>query len=418
MTRWIAILGVLLLAAGVGASLGVGVGASVGVGDPGEALLPIWPARAHEAALGAKGVVSELPGDPSAYRSVMVLLRADPELAREHARPLLERAGIEDPEAVAIGFEGDNAMFFIPPRHDADAPEGTRTLLFVSLREGTNGIERTWIAYEATSAAEVRGLAVIIPGTFGYPPDLYEAWSADLRERGWSVLRLLSQPSRFTERVRVRVGAGTGLEEGVRFAAHADDRTAECAYAVEHAARHAEALDPRLKDTPRAMLGFSGGAILAPAVVAREPQRYASVVLVAGGAHAARISIDSTFMKQYIRSALFDFTGPEAAADRAEFEDAYLRHATMDAYHAAARLHAGTRVLVIDGSRDRAVPFETSTLLFERLRRAGLAPLRRTYPTNHVMLFMALKDMLGDINTWLDGGELALPPGHEATPSP
>ncbi|MCW5758101.1 MAG: prolyl oligopeptidase family serine peptidase [Phycisphaeraceae bacterium] len=406
MTRFIAILGVLLLAAELRAT------------DPGEALLPIWPARAHEAALGAKGVVSELPGDPSAYRSVMVLLRADPGPAREHARPLLERAGIEDPDAVEIGFEGDNAMFFIPPRHDADAPEGTRTLLFVSLREGTNGIERTWIAYEATGATEVRGLAVIIPGTFGYPPDLYEAWSADLRERGWSVLRLLSQPSRFTERVRVRVGAGTGLEEGVRFAAHADDRTAECAYAVEHAARFVEGLDPRLKDTPRAMLGFSGGAILAPAVVAREPQRYASVVLVAGGAHAARISIDSTFMKQYIRSALFDFTGPEAAADRAEFEDAYLRHATMDAYHAAARLHAGTRVLVIDGSRDRAVPFETSTLLFERLRRAGLAPLRRTYPTNHVMLFMALKDMIADINTWLDGGELALPPGQEATPSP
>lgn len=394
--------------------------ARVVLADP-DTLAPVWPARAFERDLAAKGVVVELEYDPRAMISRMVAQRQANPTVRAHASLLLDRVGepARDTTPESVLGEGANAMVYDGVWVDKDAPASGRTLVFVSLREQRpHEIERTWMAYEPATTDGVEGLAVIIPGTFGYPAELYEKWSDDLRLRGWSVLRLLSQPSRFTERVDFRIGAGEGAARGAEFAAHADDRTAECAYAVEHAARHVEALDPRLQGKPRALLGFSGGAILAPAVVAREPDRYRHVVLVAGGAHAARISIDSTFMKQYIRSAMFEFSGPDAPADRAQFEDAYLRHASMDAYHAAARFDAGTRALVVDGSLDKAVPFATSTLLYERLEQSGLRPLRRTYPTNHVLLFMALQDMLDEINAWIDGGELALPPGQEARPSP
>jgi hypothetical protein len=75
-------------------------------------------------------------------------------------------------------------------------------------------------------------------------------------------------------------------------------------------------------------------------------------------------------------------------------------------------------VLVVDGSFDKAVPFASSAVMVDRFMAGGITPVRRTYPTNHVMLFVALSEMVGQINSWVDGGELGLPPGEEAQQSP
>ena len=406
---------------GVLSSLAITVGvASVAVAQPqAETLQPAWPSRAFEAELAGKGVVLELPGDPTAYRSVQVGAFRDGGDELWHKRLLMAELGeaAKDIDIHSIEPEGNNSLVFLAPADAEDAqPEGgVQTLLFASLRDTQPyELDRTWMAYEPATTEGVVGLAVIIPGTFGYPPELYEKWSLDLRDRGWSVLRLLSQPARFTERIVYEIEGGQGTRIGAEFASHADDRTAECAYAVESGAKWAESKDPRLASKPRAILGFSGGAILAPAVVAREPERYRTVALVAGGANAASISIDSTFMKQFIRSVEIRFTSGNRERSRAQFEASYLENATLDAYHAATSFGNGTRVLVLDGSFDKAVPFESSTLMFERLDAAGLEPIRRTYPSNHVMLFMALAEMMDEVNAWLDGGELALPPGQEA----
>lgn len=394
--------------------------AIVSLGDP-DPLAPAWPERAFEEELGGKGVVLELDGDPRRYRSFQVgfiLDRPDASGAAQHAKALLEEVGDAaaglSPEDVPL--EQYNALVFEAGRRLVRFPDEdeTRVLLFVSLRKDSYEIERTWMAYEPAKTEEVRGVAVIVPGTFGYPPELYEKWSDDLRDRGWSVLRLLSQPSRFTEQIMIDIEAGEGAKEGATFAEHADDRTAECAFAVEAGIRHMTQLDDRLEGKPRAILGFSGGAILAPAVVARNPGAYETVVLVAGGANAASISIDSTFMKQFIRSVFFTFEGEDGAGDRAAFEAAYLEHATLDGYHAAPQFDDDTRVLVVDGSFDKAVPFASSGLMVERLEAGGITPVRRTYPTNHVMLFLSLSEMVGQVNEWVDGGELGLPPGQEA----
>jgi len=376
---------------------------------PAAANAPAWPARAFEDALGAKGVVIELPGLPEQYASVRIAgfgRRAD---AADHAARLLERvgeaAGGLTPEDV-VG-EGPNAVVFrraATPMPQGEARSGDRVLLFASLRADAPLIERTWMAYEPTNADTVRGLAVIIPGTFGYPPELYKRWSADLRARGWSVLRLLSQPSRFTEFFPLSVAPGEEAAKAALLAASADQRTAECAYAVEAAADHVEALDRRLVDTPRVVLGFSGGAILQSAVVARQPGRYASAVYVAGGANAAAVAMDSQFMRQFIRSVSFRFTGEDPDAQRRLFESAYLRASTLDAFHAATWA-AQTRSLVIDATRDEAVPPTYGDLLWRRLGR----PERRSYPTGHVGLFLALPEMVGSINDWLQGRPLELP---------
>lgn len=388
--------------------------------DTTEALAPVWPQRAFEAALGAKGVVVELDHDPRRLMSRQLPMQGGRASVRTHAGLMLERLGdaANGVSVDAVLGEGPNALIFDGVWIDQARQSDGKTLLFVSLREGeAYEIERTWMAYEPTRTEAVKGLAVIIPGTFGYPAELYEKWADDLRSRGWSVLRLLSQPSRFTEHVLVRVD-GDAADEGAEFARRADDRTAECAYAVEHAARFLEGLDPSLAGKPRTLLGFSGGAILAPGVVAREPQRYESVVLVAGGANAASISIDSTFMKRFIRSVTFEFLGENTDTDRQAFEAAYLGRATLDGYHAAMQFADGAGVLVIDGSFDQAVPFASSTLMVDRLALGGVDPIRRTYPVNHVMLFMALNDSLGQINDWIDGGELTLPPGQGDPNSP
>ena len=395
--------------------------ASAALGDPqAQTLAPVWPLRAFEQELGAKGVVVVDERHPSQLASRQIGLWIENEAdASADVAEYLERLGPSgeaiDPKAVK--GEGDNALVFrsrvgvMPPKPDL----GVRTLVFVSLRDTRPyEVERTWMAYEPATTEGVDGLAVIVPGTFGYPAELYEKWSLELRQRGWSVLRLLSQPSRFTERVDYEIGAGEGALVGEQFAKHADDRTAECAYAVEAGTAWIEAHDDRLKAKPRAILGFSGGAILQSSVVAREPDRYEHVVIVAGGANAASISIDSTFMKQYIRSVFFEFRGEDPAKDRADFEAAYLKHATLDTYHAVASYEDDTSVLVLDGSFDKAVPFASSTLMFERLEASGVDPIHRTYPSNHIMLFMSLAELMDDVNAWIDGGELALPPGLEA----
>lgn len=397
--------------------------ASLSRPDPDVATLaPSWPARAFETDLGGKGIVIPLGGDPRRYESFQVGFFMDRPIvpgAEDHAAAILERASeaASDLSANDVQPEQRNALVFeISPAQAAVQPEGgVHTITFVSLRPDSYGIERTWMACEPATTDDVRGIAVIIPGTFGYPPELYEKWSQDLRGRGWSVLRLLSQPSRFTEQIMVNVAAGEGAEEGRAFATHADDRTAECAFAVEAGIRHMIERDGRLEGKPRAILGFSGGAILLPAVVARNPEAYETAVLVAGGANAASISIDSTFMKQFIKSVFFDF---EDDADRAAFEHAYLRHASLDGYHAAAQFDGDTRVLVVDGSFDKAVPFASSTLMTERFEASGITPIRRTYPTNHVLLFMSLSEMIGQVNEWVDGGDLGLPPGEESKDSP
>ena len=394
--------------------------ASAALGQPlPQTLEPAWPARAFETELGGKGAVLELPGDPTQYRSMQVGPFRDGGDEFWHKRQLMAKLGdaAKDIDIESIKAEGSNSLVFITPGQDAmTQPEGgVQALLFASLRE-TKPLEldRTWMAYEPATAEEVDGLAVIVPGTFGYPPELYEKWSSDLRQRGWSVLRLLSQPARFTERVVYEIEGGAGERVGKEFATRADDRTAECAYAVQAAAKWIESKDNRLVGKPRAVLGFSGGSILAPAVVAIEPEKYQTVVLVAGGANAASISIDSTFMKQYIRSVEIKFVSGNRVRSRAEFEAGYLEHATLDAYHAVASFEADTRVLVLDGSFDKAVPFASSTLMFERLEASGVDPIRRTYPSNHIMIFMSLAELMGDVNAWIDGGELALPSGLEA----
>lgn len=393
------------------------------LGDP-EPLAPKWEGRAFEEAVGGKGVIIELGGDPRRYQSFQVGLfmdRPGAPGAAEHAASFLGAVGgSAEITAEDVQAEGYNSLVFevSPAFAQAQAEGGARTLLFVSLREETYEIERTWMAYEPATTPDVRGVAVIVPGTFGYPAELYEKWSDDLRGRGWSVLRLLSQPSRFTEQILINIEAGEGAKEGAAFAEHADDRTAECAYAVEAGIKHMTQLDGRLEGKPRAILGFSGGAILAPAAVARNPGAYETVVLVAGGANAASISIDSTFMTQFIRSVFFTFKGEDEAGDRAAFEQAYLQRATLDAFHVATQFEDDTRVLVVDGSFDKAVPFASSGLMVKRFETGGITPVRRTYPTNHVMLFLSLSEMIGQVNDWVDGGELGLPPGQEAINGP
>jgi fermentation-respiration switch protein FrsA (DUF1100 family) len=141
---------------------------------------------------------------------------------------------------------------------------------------------------------------------------------------------------------------------------------------------------------------MSGGAMILPTVVAREPDRYAAAVMIAGGANIMAILEDSNY-KHMINAAEIRWNPepPEGEA-REKFDQLYLRHAHLDSYHTAERLR-GKSMLMLHGTHDLAVPARLGDLLWERLGQ----PERWVEEAGHEDLFMRLPQKAGDIIEWL-----------------
>jgi len=308
----------------------------------------------------------------------------------------------------------------VPRKRQYDA---AATFRFVSAqgrpdREGrpTIALERTWFSYfEPMSGAAPpdgegagleggarvptpRGVALLMPGLFGTPEGTLDLLTLALRRRGWGVLRMLSQPGRFTERVTLGLladdlpGAATQIAEVV------GGRAAECAYAVQAAFAHLEDLRPELKGLPSVALGCSGGAMTLPTVAAREPDRYAAAVLIGGGADYWLMSEHSNY-RNWIDAMRIAWIGEEPAVeDRVRLDSLYLGASPLDSYHTAAAL-LGKPMLVIQGTLDMAVPSPLGDVLWERLGR----PERWLRPAGHEVLFMNLPGEYEKIMVWLDG---------------
>lgn len=322
----------------------------------------------------------------------------------------------------ALEFEGANA--FVPRFREAKDGEHPRTreiLLFISgqTRPGAGEsilLERAAFLVQdplQREAGASRGLCLFMPGLFGTPEPIAESMATSLRKSGWTVLRMLAQPSRFTERVefvvdgREREGGG---EAGVAVAI--DDaaseiarvltgRAAECAFAAEAACASVETSRPYLKGKPRIAVGFSAGAMTLPTVVAREAERYRAAVLVGAGCHYWLLNSKSNYATM-VGALSINWKGIERTRQREELlAERYLVHAPLDSFHTAAALR-GKPVLMVQGEHDLAVPTSLGDVLWERLGK----PERWMRPFGHEFLFINLHKDYERMTGWLDG-ELA-----------
>lgn len=335
---------------------------------------------------------------------------------RAAAAMLAERLGVD---AGTIHVEESGAIVvrmpagqLLPTAGLAGKPIAACEVLSAAPREdGDTDLERTaFVLYEprhrrndgnapVASADErpVRGLVVLLPGMFGTPEPVIDSMVGQLRDRGWHVLRMLTHSSRFTERVEYTLTPGREVE--LVAAAVADelgDRAAECGYAVEMACEYFATQHPMLPVDRRVAFGMSGGGMVLPTVVAREPEAYKAAVFVGAGCDFAAIAMDSNYA-DWIDAVRISWEGEPTDADRARFTNAYLAAATLDSYNTAPMMR-DIPSLMLHGIGDRAVPAATGDLLWNRLGE----PERWTVPAGHEVLFLAfLPSRAVDVLDWM-----------------
>lgn len=382
------------------AAIGMLWGAWPGMVAGPEAGAPDWPPRWVSTQSTRRGVIREAPGRVRTWRARVEFLGID----RPSPEDLGDAAALVGENRDAwpeVTFERGGSFLWSwtlwPEGQGMRAPRG---FTFISGRQGPEGvvrIERTWFVL-SMPAGDVRGTVLLIPGMFGTPEGMVKATTEALRSRGWAVLQMLAHPSRFTERVTFPVSRADLAGSAQRIADELGDRTAECAYAAATALEHAVRTEPRLAGRPRVALGMSGGAMVMPTVMALDPGGWSACVLIGGGCDYLRVATESSYAG-HIDSISVEWEGPEPDPhERERLQSLYLERASLDSYHTAPVL-AGTRVLMLHASEDRAVPAALGDLLWERAGK----PERWVERTGHEVLFLGvLPGRLQAIADWLD----------------
>ncbi|MGD9688172.1 MAG: alpha/beta hydrolase family protein [Phycisphaerales bacterium] len=402
-----------------------------------------WPRRFGRGRGGTMGLVEEMEGP-------VVAMRQGDEQRREIEREMLEdiaklmtlrgRGWLRGAPLVTVKGEGAGAFVFTTDRN-ADpkrVKSPTSPAMYFKFTSGSRDdtgevvrMQRTWFAYydpfgygpydQVSTRPSPAGVVILIPGIFGTPVSQVNQVLHTLRSRGWAVLRMLSQPSRFTENAAFVLAEGAGGQGG-RGSAEVEsfarsiadtlgDRAAECAYAVEDTMSLLVQRRPMLAGAPRVALGMSGGAMVMPTVVARNPNAYAAAVLIAGGVDFLSVALESNY-SEWIDALRFRRPGgaPLTSAQRGQLVRAYRRAAPLDSLYTAASLR-GKPVLMLHGTQDRAVPAHLGDELWEVAGR----PERWTFDAGHEFLFFWLPRHTSRLADWVDQHA---GPGREAGSTP
>ena len=418
---------------------------------PAEAFLPeigapylsidnAWPARWGDLEGRGHGAVVPVDAIPTTLRVKRVQAPASREptaedLADENAlKASLGDAGGADAKATFL-LEGPNAILFqaikgrerrglgVGPGSEA-GPNGGFSFKVVSgtaRREAPASgpvieLQRTWFVWYDAIAADgkpdasaVTRAALVMPGMFGNPEPTIDRLVFRLRQEGYGVLRMLAQPSRFTQSVDFRIDVADLPGSAATIAAVLGDRAAECAYSAERAWDYVEGQRPGVRGAPKALLGMSGGAITLPVVYARNPGRYLASVMIAGSADFWLTNERSNY-RQYIDAIRSRWNAPPSVAQREELDRLYLGASPLDNFHAAGVMK-GRRVLILQGTIDQAAPASLGDVLWERAGR----PERWTYPVGHELLFAGLPQEFDKLMAWLSQGQ---PPARQENNDP
>lgn len=291
------------------------------------------------------------------------------------------------------------------PRSEVNSAD--YTMRFVTARTvpgtptRTYELTSTWFTvFSPADEDNSRGIAVIMPGLLGTPEGTLVALQRRFTDRGWTVLRMVAQPSRFTQTFVATVDPGKPLDEAIMIAERSAQGVAEIAYAVQEAAAKLETLRPDLAGKPRVIVGTSAGALTLPTVVAREPAKYGAAVIIGGGCHFWLMGITSNY-NDWMGLTDITWTRDATEQEKAAIEDAYLQFAALDSYHTAKALH-GKPVLMLQATQDLAVPTPLSDVLFARLSTNGKTPDRDVLPGGHEALFAALPTQFARMLDWVD----------------
>jgi hypothetical protein len=157
--------------------------------------------------------------------------------------------------------------------------------------------------------------------------------------------------------------------------------------------------EPHLARKPVAVVGFSGGSLIAPAVAARLLADFhvndAALVLVGGGGDVLSISLDSTLTDGGLNVAPSDAPLPEGA--RAELVAAYRARAALDPLSIMPALRE-VPLLKVYANEDRTVP--TSAAL--ELASAHGGADRLIFNGKHMPLFYFLPGQKDRIANWIE----------------
>ena len=183
--------------------------------------------------------------------------------------------------------------------------------------------------------------------------------------------------------------------------AHAvDDTIAEHAYAVEALIRASDHLHPELAGQPVVVLGYSAGALVSPAAVARlkgvYPSREIRMILVGGGGDLVSAAVGSSFGSRLLK--LKPKAGPEPTQEQIdELIEAYIDTVRLDPLVVAPAIR-DIPTLHLYANKDAAVPTATAKEFnaahghVDELRHLG----------DHGTLFYFASGQAGKIRSWLN----------------
>ncbi len=239
-----------------------------------------------------------------------------------------------------------------------------------------------------------RGLIVHMPGlgSGDYERPVLDALRAD----GWAILRIATPRVWFYKPVEFNISRAADVQPVAKdIAGLIDDQLAEPAYAVEAALAYLQTERPDIPAHPCVMLGFSAGALFAPAIVARQPNAFDAAVLIGGGTNLFHISQTSDLTNGGLK------VNWAIASDRDRFgEDlskAYASHSQLDPLRTAPAL-SNMPTLLILAALDSTVPSSTG----RKLQRLIPSAERWSLPVGHRLLFWLLPNKAESIVAWLD----------------
>jgi predicted esterase len=224
-----------------------------------------------------------------------------------------------------------------------------------------------------------------------------------------AVERLAAQDARLLERLRATWSEIADLRRGAfqvcaasdvepvaaDIAARVDDVTAEHAYAAEAVLGYVHSRFPQLAAAPVAVIGFSAGALVAPAAAVLLEEEVDAVVLIGGGANYLAIGTRSEFSDGGLR---LDCRGePVPQPLMQALERAYLERTRLDPYVLAPHLR-GQPVLLVRATHDAWVPADTGEALQQQLGD----PDRLVHVGGHKTLFYFLPTQSTRIARWLE----------------
>ncbi|MBX3387565.1 MAG: alpha/beta fold hydrolase [Phycisphaeraceae bacterium] len=247
--------------------------------------------------------------------------------------------------------------------------------------------------FDPPDGVDRRGLIVYLHGLGSrvYEAPIVEAARAD----GWVILQVSTPRVWFYKPVKFEIRRSDDIDRVAGdIAALIDDQLAEPAYAVEAALAYLRQQRPDIPSRPAVVMGFSAGALFAPAVVARNHGQIDAAVLVGGGANLLRISQTSD-----LTNGGLDIRWPTIAdRDRfgTELEEAYARHVQLDPVRTAATLRDKPTLLVL-AALDSTVPASTA----RTLRREVPHAQRIVFPVGHRLMFWLLEGQRASIVRWL-----------------